>query len=267
MSSRTYRRQKQSRSGSRRRAARKQQNTTGLWLLLALVLLAMVVWVLLRVPIDLLHQIEVGALVLLLVVLLLITTWFVLRSRLAPEERAWRDKQRMEQQQADETARAVGKREIELDDLRYLTKGKPGDEFEYFTAALLIAMGVATELERVGGSGDHGIDLRGKDASGLPFVVQCKHYFDHAVTPQETRGFGYAMTQQAYKGWYVTTSTFSKQAKDELAPLVAQGRMVLVDGTLLLSFIRDHWDALPARWQWRLTECMVESDWQRRVGR
>lgn len=265
MSSRAHRQQRSSRGRSRRRGVPKRQSRIGLWVLLAVVLLAMVVWALVRIPLALLHQIEVGGLLLLLVVVLIMVVWFVRRYRLTPEEYTQQEKQLVERQLADETALAIGTRPIELDDLRYLTHGKRGDEFEDFTADLLIAIGVASELKRVGGAGDRGIDLRGKDASGLPFVVQCKHYFDHAVTPQETRGFGYAMTQQAYKGWYVTTSTFSKQAKDELAPLIAQGRMVLVDGTLLLSFIRDHWDALPARWQWRLTECMVKSDYQRRA--
>jgi hypothetical protein len=262
LSTRTYRRQKQSRSGSQRRAARKQQNTTGLWLLLALVLLAMVVWALLRVPIDLLHQIEVGALVLLLILVLLIVAWLVLRTRRAPEEHAWRNKQRGELRQANETARAVGAREIELDDLRHLTD----KEFEQFTAALVETMGVASEVEVVGGSGDGGIDLRGKNRFRQLFVAQCKHYFGHPVTPKETREFGGTMNGKgAGEGWFVTTSTFTEQAKKDVIKWTSPGLMVLINGDKLISFIRDHWDALPARWQWRLTECMVNNDHQRRA--
>jgi hypothetical protein len=262
MSSRTYRRQKQSRRGSRRHAARKQQNTTGLWLLLALVLLSMVVWALLRVPIDLLHQIEVGALVLLLVVLLLIAAWFVLRSRLTPEERAWRNKQQEELDQADETARAVGAREVELDDLRHLTDR----EFERLAAALVETMGVASEVEVVGGAGDGGIDVRGKNRFHQLFVAQCKRYFNHSVAPKETREFAGAMSShESHDGWFITTSTFSPQAEYDVKKWTSAGLMVLVDGALLLSFIHDHWDALPARWRWRLTQCMVKRDRQRRA--
>ena len=122
-------------------------------------------------------------------------------------------------------------------------------------------MGQASELKRVGGSGDRGIDLRGKDTSGLLLVVQCKHFFGHVVTAEQARSFGWAMSsQRAYSGWFVTTSTFSPQAIDELRPLTSQYRMVLIEGDKLISFIRDHWNALPAHWQWRLTECMLQSD-------
>ena len=165
----------------------------------------------------------------------------------------------------EDTAQAVGVRQIEVEDLRYLTKGKPGTEFEYFTAALLEAMGVASDLTWVGGSGDGGIDLLGKDQFQRPFVAQCKHYFGHPVVPRETRDFGYAMSVRgSHCAWFVTTSTFTPQAKRDVTKLTSPGLMVLVDGTLLLTYIRDHWDALPTRWQWRLTECMVERDRQRR---
>jgi len=260
MSKRSNRHRNQSGNRSRRRVVRKQ-NTLGLWLLLAGVLLAMGVWSLLRIPPDLLRQVGIGSVVLLLVIVLLIAAWFALRYRLTPEERAVRQDQRMELMHMEDTAQAVGVRQIELEDLAYLTKGPKGTEFEYFIAALLESIGVAYDLKRVGGAGDRGIDLRGKDADGLPFVVQCKHFNGHAVTPEQARGFGWAMASSgAYKAWFVTTSTFSSQARDEVVPLTSTGRMVLVDGKLLITFIREHWDALPARWQWRLTGCMVQRD-------
>ncbi len=61
----------------------------------------------------------------------------------------------------------------------------------------------------------------------------------------------------------MTTSSFTRQAEQEVASLYSQGQMVLVDGVKLVAFIREYWDVLPAQWQWRLTECMVERDRQR----
>lgn len=122
-------------------------------------------------------------------------------------------------------------------------------------------MGVASDLERVGGAGDRGVDLCGKDEFGRPFIVQCKRFFGHKVTPIDTRSFrGARQSHGADLAWFVTTSSYTAQAAQEVANLRQQGFMVLIDGVTLIALIRDHWEALPAQWQWRLTECMAESD-------
>lgn len=250
-----YRRQ--SRTQSRKRVVRKQ-STLGLRLLLVGVLLAMGVWLLLRVPP---HIVLLVIIAILLTFILILAVWFALRYRPTPEERTLQQDQRVKLMHMEDTAQAVGVRLIELQDLAYLTKGTKGTEFEDFTIALLEAMGVASELERVGGAGDRGIDLLGKNRFGLPFVAQCKHYFGHPVVPKETRDFGWAMSLHGSRdAWFVTTSTFTSQARHDVLKLTSPGHMVLVDGNLLISFIREHWDALPHRWQWRLTQCMVQRD-------
>lgn len=261
MSSRTYHRQKQSRARSRKRAVRKQQQSTvGLWFLLVIALLVTVIWVWWHISPDLLRIVEITGIALLLALLLLIIVWFVLRARLTPDERTWRKRQQEELDQANETARAIGMREIELDDLRYLSD----KEFEQLTAALVETMGVASEIEVVGGSGDGGIDLRGKNRFRQLFVAQCKRYFGHPVTPKETREFGGTMNGKgAGEGWFVTTSIFTAQAKKDVRKWTSPGLMVLVDGPLLISSIRDHWHALPDHCQWQLTACMAENDRQR----
>jgi len=238
----------------------KNQSTTGIWLLLVGVLLAMGVWALSRVPPGFLIAGGIGVLVILL---LLLVAWFVFRYRLTPEERQRWEEQQLQARQMEATAQAVGSRPVEIRDLAHL-----GDkEFEHFTGALLQTMGVATELECVGGARDGGIDLRGKDRFNRLFIVQCKRLFGRnggKVTPEQTRSFRGAMSRRgAWEAWFVTTSSFTPQAADEVSDLTGLCRMVLVDGQRLIVFIHEQWDALPARWQWRLTECVLKSDSQR----
>lgn len=253
----SYRSRRQSRSQSRRPTARKQ-STLGLRLLLVVVLIAMGIWALMRVPPSVLIG---GSISVLLVILLILIVWFVFRYRLTPEEQNWHAEQQMAFMQTEETANAVGVRAVEITDLAHLTDV----EFEYLTGALLEAMGVACDLERVGGAGDRGVDLRGKDRFGRPFIVQCKRFFGHKVTPLDTRSFwGAKQSHGADEAWFVTTSSFTAQAVREVADLRHRGQMILVDGATLISSIQDHWDTLPAQWQWRLTECMAESDRQHR---
>jgi restriction endonuclease Mrr len=222
-------------------------------------LLAMAVWILTRVPPGLLLAGSTGVLAILL---LLLIVRLVLRSRLTREEqRSW-ETQQTQTMHMETTARAIGSRAIELQDLAHLGN----KEFEYFTGALLETMGVATELKCVGGAGDGGIDLRGKDRFNRLFIVQCKRLFGRKggkVTPEQTRGFRGAMQRWgAGEAWFVTTSSFTTQAAAEVHDLTGVCRMVLIDGQKLITFIQEHWDALPAQWQWRLTECMVERDHQ-----
>lgn len=223
-------------------------------------LLALGVWGALRVPAGFLLA---GGILLLIFLLLVLLAWFALRYRVTPEQRQCWEEQQMHAARMDATARAIGSRALEIQDLAYL-----GDkEFEYFTGALLETMGAASELECVGGARDGGIDLRGKDRFNRLFIVQCKRLFGRKsgkVTPEQTRSFRGAMQRwQAGEAWFVTTSSFTQQAADEVSDLTGLSRMVLVDGQQLVAFIHEQWDALPAQWQWRLTECMVERDRQR----
>lgn len=256
---------KQTRRSGRRRQSRTQgrrpqrHSTSGLWLLLIATLLALGVWGALRVPAGFLLA---GGIVVLVLLLLVLLAWFALRYRLTPEERQGWEAQQLHAAHMDATARAIGCRALEIQDLAYL-----GDkEFEYFTGALLETMGAASELECVGGARDGGIDLRGKDRFNRLFIVQCKRLFGRKggkVTPEQTRSFRGAMQRwRAGEAWFVTTSSFTQQAADEVRDLASLNQMVLVDGPLLVTFIREQWDALPAQWQWRLTECMVKRDRQ-----
>jgi hypothetical protein len=254
-------RQRQSGQRSRQARSRRQrsskQRTRGLWLLLIVLLLALGAWEALRLPPGFLIA---GSMAVVVLVLLLLMIWFLRRYQLTPEEQDWQKEQRMEAARMEATAQAIGARPLELEDLAHL-----GDkEFEYFTGALLEAMGILSEWECVGGAADHGIDLRGKDRNGLLHIVQCKRFFGYKVASKYTREFGWAIgLHGAYRAWFVTTTLFSAQARDDVSPLTSRDALRLIDGPTLLEYIHDYWNALPARGQWRLTECMGKRDRQR----
>lgn len=252
MRKRANRSRGQSRSRSRKSAAR-QQSLAGYRILLVACLLLAVVWLLTRVPPGLLIA---GSIVILIAILLSIILWFVVRARPTPEEMLWREEQRMQAVRMEETARAIGVRPVELADLAHLSD----KEFEYFTGALLEAMGVLSEWECVGGSGDHGIDLRGKNRHGLLMVVQCKRFFSGKIAPRQTREFGWALGQHnADEAWFVTTASFTEQARTDVRKLTSSGYMTLIDGGQLMEHLWEHWHALPNQWQWRLTECTLKN--------
>jgi hypothetical protein len=254
---RSSQRYNRSRSHRRKSARRKHQSTFGLWLLLIGILLAMGAWALTRIPPG---QLILTSITILVVILLFLVIWFLRRYRLMPEERSGLAEQRAEHVRMEETAYLFGARRVELADLAHLTH----EEFEYFTGVLLEAMGEFFDWERVGGSGDHGIDLRGKNRHGRPMIVQCKHIFSGKVAPDKTRDFGWALgLHSADDAWFVTTAPFTSQARADVGKLTYLGRMKLVDGEKLMEYLWRHWDALPDKWQWRLTECAAESDRRR----
>lgn len=89
-------------------------------------------------------------------------------------------------------------------------------EFEETMGALLREMGFA-KVERVGGTGDLSVDLRGKDAQGRTFVAQCKRYAtEHKVGSPEIQqfiGMG-TLHHGAERLLYFTTSTYTAPATD-----------------------------------------------------
>lgn len=95
------------------------------------------------------------------------------------------------------------------------------------------------DLQRVGGSGDGGIDgIISLDRLGLEKVyVQAKRW-EKVVGRPEVQGFyGALHGQRANKGVFITTSSFTKQAV-EFAGSVE--RIVLVDGGRLAELMIDH---------------------------
>jgi restriction system protein len=119
----------------------------------------------------------------------------------------------------------------------------PPEFFEQLVLDLLHAMGYGTsrsDLQRVGGSGDGGIDgIISLDRLGLEKVyVQAKRWKNTVGSP-EIQGFmGALQLQGASKGVFITTSAFTRDAKE--AASRARGSIVLVDGTQLSGLMMDH---------------------------
>lgn len=115
--------------------------------------------------------------------------------------------------------------------------------FENLVLDLLHAMGYGTsraDLQRVGGTGDGGIDgIISLDRLGLEKVyVQAKRW-QGTVGRREIQGFFGALAgRRAKKGVFITTSTFTREAR-EFGEQVSD-QIVLVDGDRLTALMIEH---------------------------
>jgi restriction system protein len=118
--------------------------------------------------------------------------------------------------------------------------------FERLIVRLLIAMGyggTADDAGRaLGASGDGGIDgVIDQDLLGVDQIyLQAKRYAeDNVIGPGAVREFYGALSlRRASKGIFVTTSAFSRSARDTAANLGA--RIVLIDGVELAQLMIRH---------------------------
>lgn len=121
--------------------------------------------------------------------------------------------------------------------------------FETIVLDLLHAMGYGTsrtDLQRVGGAGDGGIDgVISLDRLGLEKVyVQAKRWQSSVGRPDLQAFYGALAGHKARKGVFITTSTYTAQAV-EFARSV-EG-IVLVDGLRLSGLMIDHEIGVNAR--------------------
>lgn len=126
--------------------------------------------------------------------------------------------------------------------LSLITQASPAF-FEQLVLDLLHAMGYGTErtdLQRVGGSGDGGIDgIISLDRLGLEKIyVQAKRWQNNVGRPEVQSFFGALAGRRASKGVFITTSMFTKDAR-EYAESVS-GQLVLVDGARLAALMIEH---------------------------
>lgn len=125
--------------------------------------------------------------------------------------------------------------------------------FEQLIVDLLVRMGYGggdpTMGERLGRSGDGGIDgVINEDALGLDAVyVQAKRYApDNRIGRPALQAFVGSLTGEgATKGVFVTTSDFSREARDYLNRV--QHRIVLIDGERLARLLIQHEVGVRAR--------------------
>jgi restriction system protein len=116
--------------------------------------------------------------------------------------------------------------------------------FEQIVVDLLIAMGYGGALEDagevVGKSGDGGIDGTIKqDKLGLDMVyIQAKRWGRTVGTPDVSQFSGSLLKQNAQKGVMITTSQFSKEAREHVKGLAQ--KLVLIDGKQLAELMIEH---------------------------
>ncbi|MTI17437.1 restriction endonuclease [Rhodobacteraceae bacterium RKSG542] len=118
--------------------------------------------------------------------------------------------------------------------------------FERLIIELVVAMGYGGShsgaARQLGRSGDGGIDgVIDEDRLGLDRIyLQAKRYAqENTVGRPEVQGFvGSLVGLGATKGIFVTTSSFSKQARDFVAGL--NQRVVLIDGQTLTKLMLEH---------------------------
>ena len=107
---------------------------------------------------------------------------------------------------------------------------------------LLHAMGYGSsedDLLHLGGSGDGGVDgVIRQDKFGLDQIyIQAKRYGSATVGRPDIQSFVGALTgQHATRGVFITTSSFSREAK-EFARTIQQYRVILVDGEDLVRLM------------------------------
>lgn len=114
--------------------------------------------------------------------------------------------------------------------------------FETIVLDLLHRMGYGAsraDLQRVGGSGDGGIDgVISLDRLGLEKVyVQAKRWQNSVGRPELQAFYGALARQKAKKGVFITTSAFTAQALDFAKSVDG---IVLVDGARLAGLMIDH---------------------------
>lgn len=141
----------------------------------------------------------------------------------AVREAAHTGRERMERLR-DQARRA----DLKLSQLGSLTP----EGFEEFVAELFEALGY--QVERTGGTGDEGVDLR-LSLDGLRAVAQCKYHKSRSVigSPDLQKFLGTIHHTQSHKGFFVTTRTFSLAAEK----FVADHPIELIDGPRLVQLV------------------------------
>lgn len=113
------------------------------------------------------------------------------------------------------------------DDFQKLTP----EEFEELVTKLFISQG--HQAKRVGGQGDHGVDIKVLSKNGEKWIVQCKRWNGSIGEPTVRDLYGVLYHMNADRAALITSGTFTNQARTW-----AEGKPFdLVDGKMLLTLI------------------------------
>ncbi len=115
--------------------------------------------------------------------------------------------------------------------------------FESLVLDLLHALGYGStedDLQRVGGSGDGGIDgIISLDCLGFEKIyVQAKRWQGSVGRPEIQAFYGAISARRAKRGVFITTSTFTREAR-EFEAHVSES-VVLIDGSRLTNLMIEH---------------------------
>ena len=109
---------------------------------------------------------------------------------------------------------------------------------------LLVKMGYGGSLldagQAVGRSGDGGIDgIIKEDRLGLDVIyIQAKRWDSSVGRPEIQKFAGALQGHRARKGVFITTSSFTRDARDFAESI--DSKIVLIDGTMLARLMVDH---------------------------
>ena len=113
-------------------------------------------------------------------------------------------------------------------------------DFEKLTQIILRECGFM-EVEITKKSGDGGLDgkgiLRLNNLVSIPVIFECKRYKD-PVGAEKIRNFRGAMQGRSNKGLFLTTSTFTRGAKEEAAREGAD-LIDLIDGEQVMNLLKE----------------------------
>jgi restriction system protein len=135
-------------------------------------------------------------------------------------------------------------REDLADELLTKVRTAPSGFFERLVVQLLLKMGYGGATRdagrAIGRSGDEGIDgIINEDALGLEVIyIQAKRWTGSVGRPEVQKFVGALHGQQAQKGVFITTGSYTPEAKQYAANIPT--RVVLVDGDLLAQLMIDH---------------------------
>jgi restriction system protein len=152
------------------------------------------------------------------------------RGLLTPEESIESEYQRLRQNLAAELIQQV--------------KSCSPTFFEKLVIDLLISMGYGGTRkdagEAIGRSGDEGIDgIIKEDRLGLDIVyLQAKRWENPVSRPEIQKFAGALQGQRAKKGIFITTSAFTKDAREYAEKI--ESKIVLIDGETLAQLMIDH---------------------------
>ncbi len=145
-------------------------------------------------------------------------------------------------EEAFESAYENLRTDLAVEILDHLKKCDPG-LFEKIVIEVLVKMGYGGTLrdagKAIGRSGDEGIDgIIKEDRLGLDIIyVQAKRWEGNVGRPDIQKFAGALQGQRAKKGIFITTSNFSKDAKDFASQI--DSKIILIDGEELSDYMID----------------------------